>query len=346
MKVGVEGISHGNMIGAGIRKKVNKIWSRDTVKMIADKIPGSKIFDGHDARNNDARPDVGRTVHGFTTADSGKVEAQAIGYIKDESARDRIRSGKLDICSIEGDLKLATDGASDSFVVKAVDKITGLALGDSTIESPGFGGASIVTAVQMMAGDGEKKEDPMPVTKADVKKFIDDAGLNPSDLFGGEKLSQDKTVLGLLKAAMDEESSGKEKEELEKSNKEKDERIKELEKENLKSKIKDDAGPKIKDILKGRNLSEAQAATLEKNTLEKLSTDEALDAEKLDEAIKSAIEEGIQFLKDAGALAEEKKGDGDGDDKSDKTDGDKTPPPPGSDPGKEKENKLIPKRDY
>lgn len=339
MIIGDDGMSHGIAIMDGIKKNVNKIWSREMIQKLADKIPGVKIFIGHDDRDDNTRPDVGRTIKGFHEAKGGNLEARVIGYIKDEETKNQIKSGELDCCSIEADLILATDGAPDSFIVKAIEKVTGLALADSTKEKPGFGGASIVTAVQMMTGDPTNKEEPMELTKAAVEKFLADTGAKPSDYFGGKSLSGDDTVKGLIKATMDEKSADNKSADLKKEIEEKDATIAKLEAANLQSKIKDEAGPKIKEVLKGRKLSEAQAATLEKRTLTKLSSDESLDVAKLDEIINAAIEEGIQFLKDAGALAEDEGGD----DKS----GDKKPPaPPGSEPGKEKENPLIPKRPF
>lgn len=145
-----EGVSTGGMHSPGGRSKsAPKRWTRERVAELARRLgPGTPVYSAHPGGNETRRP-VGRVVSAAERPLGGRLAATCLAYIEDPAARDAVRSGKVDTCSIEAEVECHRDkGSKDGWVVGAVRKVTGLALGDSKTQRPGFPLASLVSAVQ------------------------------------------------------------------------------------------------------------------------------------------------------------------------------------------------------
>jgi len=81
-----------------------------------------------------------------------KVNAIAITYIYPE-----YRGLPLDVASIEADVNINPD---DSVHDVDVGDITGIALGNSAVEKPGFAGATLLSQIQAFANKLEITDEP------------------------------------------------------------------------------------------------------------------------------------------------------------------------------------------
>lgn len=140
--VGHEGEVTGNMVGVGKRvmnwfsSAINKLWEKLQY--------GTKIFHGHNVdSSHEGRRSIGEVVGKAIKTIKDRVNAIAITYIYPE-----FRDLGLNIASIEADIKISDDGG-----VHGVDvgDITGIALGNSAVEKPGFADASLLSSIQAMS---------------------------------------------------------------------------------------------------------------------------------------------------------------------------------------------------
>lgn len=189
--VGHEGEARGNLIGVG---NVIKRWFRSAIEKLHEKIAMNlQLFHGHAATNDT----VGRIP-------VGEVAGKKILKIKDRLSSvvacyiyPSFRHLPLDVASIEADIDLKDEGAG--LVVADVNQITGIALGNSEVETPGFPGATLLGQLQAFAKDKKvSQEDYMDITIEDVKSFLKAEKTKPSDLFGAEDLTEDPAVKGFV----------------------------------------------------------------------------------------------------------------------------------------------------
>jgi hypothetical protein len=149
--VGHEGEATGYMVGVGARvlnwfsSAINKIWKK--LKY------GTKLFHGHNTdSSHEGRQSIGEVVGKAVKTIQSKVNAIAIAYIYPE-----YRDLPLDVASIEADVRINPDSS-----VQDVDvgDITGIALGNSAVEKPGFAGATLLSELQAMSKKLEITDEP------------------------------------------------------------------------------------------------------------------------------------------------------------------------------------------
>jgi hypothetical protein len=139
--VGHEGDSRGNLVGVG---NVVKRWLREMIHALGKSIhKGIQLFSGHNATSDNA----GRTA-------IGKV---AGSKIKEIDGRESIvvachiypdyRHLPLDVASIETSVDFVQREDGTIEIVK-VDDVTGIALGNSRVDTPGFPGATLLGQLQ------------------------------------------------------------------------------------------------------------------------------------------------------------------------------------------------------
>jgi len=186
--IGHEGESEGKVVGSG---NIIKRWFASAIEKIVEKLQyGTKIFHEHAETNiHKGRTQIGEIVGKVKKIINDKLSAIAIAYIKPE-----FRNLPLDVASIEADVYLS--GNQDKGVYDAdVEDITGVALGNSAVNRPGFPGATLLSQIQAFAqsqfqtGGGD-----MGITVSEVRDFIKVEKLLPSDLFGREDLTKDPIV--------------------------------------------------------------------------------------------------------------------------------------------------------
>jgi len=249
--IGHEGESEGKVVGAG---NIIKRWYESAIKKINEKLQyGTKVFHEHGKTNEHrGRQAIGEIVGKASKYIKDRLSAIAIAYIKPE-----FRNLPLDVASIEADVYLSGDQNSGVYDAD-VEGITGVALGNSAVNRPGFPGATLLASVQAFAQSHQynKGGRDMEITISEVRDFIKAGSLKPSDLFGLRDLSKDPLFKEEVDKAFTErkdrinEGFDKTKEQLiekhEKEIKERDEKIKDkddlitkLQGETVQSKTKD-----------------------------------------------------------------------------------------------------------
>jgi len=199
--VGHEGEATGRMVGTGTKilhwfsSAINKLWEK--LKY------GTKIFHGHNIdSSHEGRQSIGEVVGKTIKTIQSKVNAIAITYIYPE-----YRGLPLDVASIEADVNINPD---DSVHDVDVGDITGIALGSSAVEKPGFAGATLLSQIQAFA-NGQSQFNVgggKMTTLGEIKKFVSEEGVSPSEVFGRDSLIDDPIVKGYVKAEVQEATTG------------------------------------------------------------------------------------------------------------------------------------------
>lgn len=186
--VGHEGISEGKVVGHG---DMVKRWFSSAIHKIVEKLQyGLKVFHEHGKTNVHAgRGVIGHIVGKATRIINDNLSAIAIAYIKPE-----YKDLPLDVASIEADVIL-NDDQNKGIYDANVEDITGIALGNSSVNRPGFPGATLLSQIQAFAqfhqyqqGGGDMN------TVSEVRDFIKSQNIKPSDLFGLDDLIKDLSV--------------------------------------------------------------------------------------------------------------------------------------------------------
>jgi hypothetical protein len=199
--VGHEGEARGVMLGVG---NIVKRWYRNAIEKLHEKIAaGLQLFHGHAASNDTAgRTPIGEVVGKKAMRIGARLSSVVACYIYPD-----YRHLPLDVASIEADVDLEQDAKSGLFVAD-VSQVTGIALGNSAIETPGFEGATLLGQLQAFAKSKNVGDDLMDITIEDVKSFLKAENVKPSDLFGAETLAEDSSVKGLIDGETRRATSG------------------------------------------------------------------------------------------------------------------------------------------
>jgi hypothetical protein len=146
------GDAKGNVIGIG---NVLKKWVSGVVKKLHSKIVtglhGLQVFLGHGPTNEITadREVIGHVVGKKLTEIDGLTSAVVAIYLKPLYG-----AMNLDVCSLEGQVDLSIDRAGN-VVADDVQEISGVALGDSRTETPGFDHARLIGQAQMFSLVGQ-----------------------------------------------------------------------------------------------------------------------------------------------------------------------------------------------
>jgi hypothetical protein len=189
--VGHEGEARGNMLGVG---NIVKRWFRSAVEKLHEKISaGLQLFHGHGETNDSAgREAIGEVVGKKAMGIGGRLSSVVACYIYPN-----FRHLPLDVASIEADVQLDQDRTRGLYVAD-VDKVTGIALGNSAIETPGFTGATLLGQLQAFAKSKNIGDELMDITIEDVKSFLKAEKVQPSDVFGVDVITSDPAVKGYV----------------------------------------------------------------------------------------------------------------------------------------------------
>lgn len=324
--VGQEGQAESNWVGFG---KVVKNWFKDAIGKLSRKIyPGLSLFYNHAETNepDEDRREIGEVAGSRAQDVKGKFSAVIAAYIYPE-----YKKLTLDIASVEVDVFIDDSGVDEIHAVN-VDDVTGIALGNSAVDSPGFPGATLLGELQAFAGQSQSNKGgrDVDITISDVKDFIKADKVKPSDLFGNDALTSDPFVKGYVEDERKDASSGEyghrkrhetkfdsDREEWEKKEKAQAEEIKKLKTEGAKIKAVDLFNTKVKE----RKLDKKQTKFIE----QKRTDFEPEDLENLDKEVDKFMDGKLEEYKKTadifGVKTEEVKED----------------KKPGSEPGSEEE---------
>ena len=186
--IGHEGISEGKVVGHG---NIVKRWYSSAISKIVDRLQyGLKIFHDHAETNiHKGRQVLGHIVGKTKKIINDNLSAIAIAYIKPE-----YRNLPLDVASIEADVILNDD--KDRGVFDAdVEDITGIALGNSAVNRPGFPGATLLSQIQAFANQSQFTPGGGTMTTiSEIRDFIKAENLKPSDIYGLGDLTKDPMI--------------------------------------------------------------------------------------------------------------------------------------------------------
>jgi len=308
-----EGEAEGKVIDKdGVGNYTKQNWFKSAIKNLAEKISeGIKFFHMHSATSNSTenRQELGEVVGKGLQDIGGKLYALVAAYIYPE-----FRDMPLDVASVETDIVYSKkDG---KVKIDDVRDVTGIALGNSAVISPGFAGATLLGCVQAFAKQSSgKKGDVM--TKAELKALreqIKEAELTPSDLFGENELTQDLGVQGMITKAEKKAVTGeyehrkrtddafdKARADWEKKEKALEDKNKELSSVNAKFKV----GDVLTVLAKERTLDEKQVAFINKN----IGQFEIKDAEKVKEEMDTFVTAQLKEYDEFGKIFTGKKPD-------------------------------------
>jgi hypothetical protein len=189
--VGQEGEARPKVLGLGATVQR---WYYSAIEKLVEKLGlGTPAYHNHAADNGPAgRQPIGEVVGKAFKKLGDVASAIAVAYIYPP-----FKDLSLDIASIEADI-LAPAAGSKDFDVRDLDVlgVSGIAFGNSALNSPAFPGATLLAQVQAFAeqsvsfqGGNEKM-----LTAEQIKAAIAEAKLKPSDVFGSRELASDPLV--------------------------------------------------------------------------------------------------------------------------------------------------------
>jgi len=152
-----EGISQGKIVGAGLNRPVKKLWEKARVDELVKRLKESPvpIYLFHSA-DSISRKEVGKILTAYARKVAGRWSALALAYISDPAVRQMIREKELDTCSLEAELIFEQSDEKKGlveWVVRAIERVSGLALGSRRLSKPGFAGASILATAEEFEDD-------------------------------------------------------------------------------------------------------------------------------------------------------------------------------------------------
>lgn len=247
--VGQEGEATPKLVGVG---KIALTWFTDAVGKLSRKIwSGMKIFNEHGETNShEGRDPIGEVAGSRTKMIDGKFSAVIAAYIFPE-----FKDLPLDIASIEAVITM--DNQIDSDIrAPNVEDVTGIALGSSAINKPGFAGATMIGTLQAFAEEIQSNKG-VKMDKSEIIEALKAAHLGPSDVFSNDVLITDTFVAGYIKesnktASVEEYARRKKAEDkIETLKTEHETESKKIKDENATLKS-ENAGPKAADLFKDK----------------------------------------------------------------------------------------------
>ena len=189
--VGHEGQSTGTVAAFGQKLgSVVKKWYQAAIRKLHDKIDvGLKLFHSHvDTNEHIGRETIGEVVGRALKTIDDKLSVVIAAYIQPQ-----FRNLPLDVASIEANIYL-TD--NDGVYEADVETVSGIALGSSRVETPGFAGATLLGQVQAFAEKSQKINfgENKTMTLEELKKAIQEGKFKPSDLFDSDGIFADPVI--------------------------------------------------------------------------------------------------------------------------------------------------------
>jgi len=179
--LGHEGEANANILGMGMRVLH---YAKDIIVQMFNNVKfGLPIFNRHapDTNSHLNREAIGEVVGKTMKTIQGALHTLAAVYIKPE-----FRKYDLDIASIEGDFE-AEESDDGTMGVVNLSQITGVALSNHGMDTPGMPGATLQAALQMFTQKYGRVQQ-MDITKEQVKEAITKLGMKILDIFGEEEV--------------------------------------------------------------------------------------------------------------------------------------------------------------
>jgi hypothetical protein len=191
--IGHEGEARPQALGKG---QIISQWFKSAITKLYEKLMvGINIFHDHNLDNShEGRTPIGELVGKALKTVAGKLSALAIIYIRPE-----YKHLPLDVASIEADVDLME--TSKNVYEVDVSEVTGIALGNSSVNRPGFPGATLLAQVQGFEKYHSKfnKGSGKMETVDEVREFIKVNKIKPTDLFSVDNLTEEPMVKEFFK---------------------------------------------------------------------------------------------------------------------------------------------------
>lgn len=179
-----EGGASGTIVGVG---NVAMQYMRNIISQIHNKLKIGTPFFVHHAKGTNShagRTPIGKVVGKALETINGVLHEVAIAHIKPEFVGE-----PLDVASYEvSNMWIETDEERKRASAVSVGDITGIALGNSQFDTPGFPGATLLATVQAFV-EGERN-----VTIDEIKTAIRTGGYTLSQIFEKEHILADQSV--------------------------------------------------------------------------------------------------------------------------------------------------------
>jgi len=191
--VGHEGEDRATFVGIGQKvmtwfsSAINKLWKKLQY--------GTKIFHGHNLDSSHAgRESIGEVVGKTIKTVKDRVSAIAIAYIYPD-----YKKLPLDVASIEADIVVNPDiNVQDDIHDVDVGEVTGIALSNSALETPGFAGATLLSQIQAFAKtdkiEDNKDKGDVRMTLKEIKAAIDEGRIQVDELFDMTEIGKNKAI--------------------------------------------------------------------------------------------------------------------------------------------------------
>lgn len=284
--VGHEGESKGSLAIAGQKLgNVVKKWYQSAIRKLHDKIQlGLDLFHGHtDSNSNDGRNSIGQVVGKSLKDIQDRLSVVVAAWIKPE-----FRNLPLDVASVEAMIFLKDSNGSYE---ADVESVSGIALGSSHTETPGFAGATLLGQIQAFAEKSQKINFGENMdTLEKIKQAIQEGKFQPSDLYDSDGLFSDPLVKEQIKERNRQGYESRKIEGLIEEKKKLEEKIAEQDKEIEKLKIKgakSEINTLFETMKEKRKLDEKEVKFIEK----KLAKFEPKDAEKLEDELNTYVDD-------------------------------------------------------
>lgn len=177
--IGHTGTSKPRVIGEG-SKEIS--WTKKAIQSLKSAFQkGIKFFRGHNQDNTtDNRESLGELVAVYEKEIDGILHSIGIGYFP---KKDEVKD--MNVCSIEADVNLIEQAGR--YIADKIEKLTGIALGNSMQETPAFAGAKVIGEIQAFENTGLEKT----MTFDEVKKAIKELNIFPHQIYSDSELKSD-----------------------------------------------------------------------------------------------------------------------------------------------------------
>ena len=191
--VGHEGEARATFVGIGQKvmtwfsSAINKLWKKLQY--------GTKIFHGHNLdSSHEGRESIGEVVGKTIKTVKDRVSAIAIAYIYPDYSK-----LPLDVASIEADIVVNPDiNVQDDIHDVDVGEVTGIALSNSALETPGFAGATLLSQIQAFAKtdkiEDNKNKGGVRMTIKEIKEAIAEGRIQVDELYDMAEIGKNKAI--------------------------------------------------------------------------------------------------------------------------------------------------------
>ena len=212
--IGHEGVANAQELSFGSKIVKAYHYVKNMIFKLGEKLQyGTPIFNNHgDTNDHTGREKIGELVGKSVRMMGDKLSALAVTYIYPQFSK-----LFLDVASIEGEVEYVPKGVASGDVID-INKITGIALGSSKMNTPAFPGATLLGTLQAFSKESQfNRKTEGVMEKQEVLDAVKELGLKVTDIFTPEEIVASEPAKKAKQTEYEhakriEESLGKERE--------------------------------------------------------------------------------------------------------------------------------------